>query len=51
MIKSIETYCTLYLEKFKKSVILKSGLYQMLFHTVALIGFSSFGFEPDLKCP
>lgn len=46
MIKSIETYCILYVEKFKKSVIFKSGIYQMLFHTVTLTGFSSFGFEP-----
>lgn len=51
MIKSIETNFTLYLKQFKKSVILKSGIYQMLFHTVTLMGFSSFGFEPDLKLP
>lgn len=46
MIKSIETYCSPYLEKFKKSVILKSGIYQTLFHTVTLMEFASFGFEP-----
>lgn len=46
MIKSMETYCTLYLEKFKISVISKSGIYQMLFHTAPLMGLSGFGFEP-----
>lgn len=45
MIKSIETSSTLYLEKFKISVILKSGIYQT-FHTVILKRLSSFGFEP-----
>lgn len=44
-IKSIETYCSLYLEKFKISSF-KSGIYQMLFHTVTLMEFASFGFEP-----
>lgn len=54
MIKSTETYWTLYLENFEKSVIFKSSIYQILFHTVILMGFSSFAFEAPgirLKTP
>lgn len=51
MIKSMEIYCTLYLEKFKISVILKSGIYYFNYH---LWGFLVLALNPqvsDLKPP
>lgn len=53
MIKSIETYCSLYLEKFKNSYF-KSGIYQTLFHPVTVMEFAILALNPqvsDLECP